>query len=162
MCCVYSHAWLFVTLWIVACQAPLSMGCSRQEYWRGLLCPPPGDLPHSGIEPASPALQVGFLPTEPHMYICVCGLPGGLAVKNTPAMQELQETWVWSLGGEDRLEESTATYSSILIWRISMDKGAWCATVHRITKSQTQLKWLNTQTHIYYTQSHTHKIGVKQ
>ena len=44
---------LFATLWTVACQGPLSMGFSRQEYWSGLPCPPPGDLPHSGMEPAS-------------------------------------------------------------------------------------------------------------
>ena len=52
------------------CSPPalLSMGFSRQEYWSGLPCPPPGDLPHPGIEPASPvspALQVDSLPTEP-------------------------------------------------------------------------------------------------
>ena len=49
----FSRVWLFVTLWTVACQAPLSMGFSRQEYWSGLSCPPPGDLPESGIEPES-------------------------------------------------------------------------------------------------------------
>ena len=43
----FSHVQLFVTLWTVACQAPLSMGVSRQEYWSGLTCPPPGDLPQS-------------------------------------------------------------------------------------------------------------------
>ena len=42
-----------VTPWTVARQAPLSMGFSRQEYWSGLPCPPPGDLPDLGIEPAS-------------------------------------------------------------------------------------------------------------
>ena len=42
---VASHVWLFVTPWTVACQAPLSMGFSRQEYWSRLPCPPPGDLP---------------------------------------------------------------------------------------------------------------------
>ena len=51
---------LFVTLWTVACQAPLSVGFSRQEYWSGLPGPPPGVLPYTGIEPASPALSVGF------------------------------------------------------------------------------------------------------
>ena len=54
-----------LTPWIAAHQAPLSMGFSRQEYWSGLPCPPPGDLPHPGIElvfPASPALPVDFLP----------------------------------------------------------------------------------------------------
>ena len=45
--------------------APLSMGFSRQEYWSGLPCPPPGDLPKSGIKPRSPALQADSLPSEP-------------------------------------------------------------------------------------------------
>ena len=44
------------TPWTVACQAPLSMGFSRQEYWSGLPFPSPGDLPDPGIEPGSPAL----------------------------------------------------------------------------------------------------------
>ena len=48
----------------VALHAPLSMGFSRQEYWSGLLFPSPGDLPKSGIEPWSPALQADPLPTE--------------------------------------------------------------------------------------------------
>ena len=42
------------TPWTVALQAPLSMGFSRQEYWSGLPCPPPRDLPNSGIEPMAP------------------------------------------------------------------------------------------------------------
>ena len=57
---------LFATPWTVACQAPLSMGFSRQEYWSGLLFPP-GDLPHLGVKPvspASPALTSGFFTTE--------------------------------------------------------------------------------------------------
>ena len=44
------HSNLFVTLWTVACQAPLSMQISRKEYWNGLPCPPPGDLPDPVIE----------------------------------------------------------------------------------------------------------------
>ena len=58
---------LSATLWTVACQAPLSMGFSRQEYWSVLPFPSPGDLSDSGIKPASPpspALQVDSLPTE--------------------------------------------------------------------------------------------------
>ena len=46
--------------WTIACQAPLSMKFSRQEYWSGLPCPPPRDLPDPGIEPVSPTLQVDF------------------------------------------------------------------------------------------------------
>ena len=58
-----SRVRLFATPWTVAYQAPPSMGFSRQEYWSGLPFPPPGDLPHPGIEPASfvsPALAGGF------------------------------------------------------------------------------------------------------
>ena len=51
-------------------------------------------------------------------------------VKNLPAMQEMQETWVQSLGWEDSLEEGMAIHSSIFAWRIPMDRGAWWATVH--------------------------------
>ena len=57
-----------MTLWAVACQAPLSVGLSRQEYWSGLPCPPPGDLSDPGMEPmslVSPALTGGFLPLAP-------------------------------------------------------------------------------------------------
>ena len=55
-------------------------------------------------------------------------------VKNSPA---IQETPVQSLGGEDSLEEGMATHSSILAWRIPMDRGAGQATVHGIAKSRT-------------------------
>jgi len=55
-------------------------------------------------------------------------------VKNLPAMQE---TWVRSLDGEDPLAEGMATHSSILAWRIPMDRGAWQATIHRVTKRRT-------------------------
>ena len=53
-----------VTPWTVACQAPLSMGFSRQEYWSGLPFPSPGDLLDPRIEPGFPALQADSLPTE--------------------------------------------------------------------------------------------------
>ena len=53
-----------MTAWTVACQAPLSMGFSRQAYRRGLPCPPAGDLPNPGIEPRSPILQVDSLLSE--------------------------------------------------------------------------------------------------
>ena len=63
----FSHIWLFATLWTIACQAPLSMEFSRHEYWCGLPCPLPGDLPYSGIKPmslTSPALEGRFLTTS--------------------------------------------------------------------------------------------------
>ena len=61
----FSRAQLYVTPRTVARQAPLSMGLSRQEYWSGLLCPSPGDLPDPGIEPRFPTLQADSLPSEP-------------------------------------------------------------------------------------------------
>ena len=62
--------------------------------------------------------------------------PVAQSVKNLPAMRE---NWVWSLGWEDPLEEGMATHSSILVWWIPMDRGAWWATVHGVAESQTQL-----------------------
>ena len=62
----FSRVQLFATPWTVAHQAPLSMGFSRQEYWSGLPCPPPGDLPNTGIKPTSltfPALAGRFFTT---------------------------------------------------------------------------------------------------
>ena len=60
-----SHVRLFTAPWTVAYQASPSMGFSRQEYWSGLPFPSPGDLPHPGIKPKSPALQADALPSEP-------------------------------------------------------------------------------------------------
>ena len=65
VCQWLSHVHLFATPWTVARPAPLSVGFSRREYWSGLPCPPPGDLPTPEIEPWCPALQVGSLPCEP-------------------------------------------------------------------------------------------------
>ena len=79
--CVLSHfscVRLFVTPWTVAHQTPLFLGFSRQEYWSEWPCPPPGDLPDSGIKPTSlmsPALADGFYITratwETHMHLYV-------------------------------------------------------------------------------------------
>ena len=56
----------FATLWTIACQAPLSMGFSKQENWSGLPLPSLGDLPDPGIEPGSPAFQADALTSEPN------------------------------------------------------------------------------------------------
>ena len=65
----------------------------------------------------------------------------------------MQETWVRSLGWEDPLEESMATHSSILAWRIPMDRGAWWATVYGVAESDTTEQLSHTHTH-----THTHTI----
>ena len=73
----FSHIQLLATPWTIACQAPLSIGFSRQEYWSGLTCPPPGNLPNKGIKPASltsPALAGRCFTTSATWedYVCVC------------------------------------------------------------------------------------------
>ena len=73
----FSHVWLFSTLWTEAHQAPLCMGFSRQEYWSGLRCPPPGDLPYPGTEPMSLVWQMDSLTLAPQgnmfsLYIFFC------------------------------------------------------------------------------------------
>ena len=67
----FSCVRLFVTPWTVACQAPLSMGFSRQECWSGLPCPPPGDPPDPRMKPVSPICRRCFtaeLPGKPKIY----------------------------------------------------------------------------------------------
>ena len=77
----FSRVWVFVTLWIVVCQIPLSMRFSRQEYWHGLPFPSPGDLPDPGIKPAhlvSPALAGMFFTTSTtwetliYLFLYIC------------------------------------------------------------------------------------------
>ena len=72
-----SHIWLFATPWTVAHQPPLSMGISRQDYWSGLPCPPPGDLPNPGFKPTPPALQVDSLPLS-HQRSPILLIPGAI------------------------------------------------------------------------------------
>ena len=90
MCSSLSCVWLFVTPWTIAHQAPLSMAFSRQEYWSGLPCPPPGDLPYPGIESRSPTLQADSLLSEPPaIAINTCNKTGekaGHQVLNLPLL----------------------------------------------------------------------------
>ena len=78
---------------------------------------------------------------NPLLNIHIKSFSGASAGKNLPAMQETQEMQVWSLDWEDTLVKCTATHSSILAKKNPMDRGAWRAKVHWVTKSQTCLKW---------------------
>ena len=89
-----SYVRLLVTLWTIACQAPLSMGFSRKEYWNGLPCPPPGNLLNPWIEPelpVSPASQGDSLPAEPlrksDIAKCLRGMKSP-SVKNHTALSQ--------------------------------------------------------------------------
>ena len=100
------------TLWTAAHQAPLSIGFSRQEYWIGLPCPPPGDLPDPGIKPessASPALQVDSLPLghgeKPNRVLLVCkDWMGGRAYFSKEKNWK-KKTIIWLKDCEDWAEE---------------------------------------------------------
>ena len=76
-------------------------------------------------------------------WICLSEFfPVAQMVKIRPAMWE---TWVWSLGWEDSLEEGMETHSSILAWRIPVDRGAWHPAVHRVAESDAA-EWLSAHT----------------
>ena len=79
-------------------------------------------------------LSLGFLFFSIDLYFCLFvstilswASPGSSEVTNPLVIQEMQKTWVESLGQEDPLEEGMATHSSVLSWRIPMDRGAWQA-----------------------------------
>ena len=76
--------------------------------------------------------------------------PGGSAGKDTPALEELQETWVWSLCQEDPLQEGMATHASYSCLENAMDRGAWRATVHGVAKSLTPMKQLSMHAWMYF------------
>ena len=90
----FSHVWHFMTLWTVALQAPLCMGFSRQEYWSGLPFPSPGDFPHPGIEPGSPALQADALP-EAMKILNVNAVKICLNPTTSPPFASLPEWPLW-------------------------------------------------------------------
>ena len=97
---------------------------------------------HSGNPTAAPGLvTICIYPRLSGVFL------GGSVVKNLPAMQE---TLLWHMGWEDPLEKGTATYSSILAEYL-VHRGTWQAGAHRIAKSQTWLKQLNTHTHYFQT-----------
>ena len=115
------------TLWTITRWVPLSIGFSRQEYWSGFPCPPPGDLPNPGIESRSPTLQEHSSPSEP---------PG----KSQPAnVGDIRD----GSGRSPRGRQGNPLQDSCL--ENPMDRGAWRFTVHRVTKSQTWLKRLSMQ-----------------
>ena len=71
-----NHVHLFCDPWTVACQAPLSIGFPRQEYWSGSPCPPPGDIPHPGVKLVFLAWQADSLPLSNlgSSWMCVCAV----------------------------------------------------------------------------------------
>ena len=146
-----------MTPWTVACQASLSKRFSRQEYWSGLPCPPPGDLPNPGIEPispVSPALQADSLPAEPptkrssllHLHVSLYMISKENKIlpllydhliisQHIPAVKE---SW-----GRPRFSPWDGKIPWKRAWPLTpisclgnpMDRGAWFVTVHGVAKS---------------------------
>ena len=127
--CALSHRRLFVILWTVAHQAPLSMGFPRQEYWSGLLFPSPGDLPDLGIKPVSPVsptLAGRFFPTAPSKPQPLLNLSGRnvkSASYSTPSPQGCQNIF---------LKNKSESHSSLLYSKYnpdSMVRKSMCLTM---------------------------------
>ena len=93
----FSHVWLCATLWTVAHQAPLSIGFSRQAYWSGSPCSPPGDLSDPGIKPMSPALQVASLPLSHRGSPWACLKPPLGLISDLLRSAHITPSWIYYL-----------------------------------------------------------------
>ena len=125
--CVLSHfsrVQLYATLWTVARQAPLSKALSRQDYWSGLLCPPPGNLPNQGLNPrllCVPALAGRFFTASATWAALVSEylLWIGLAISHqTNSIGKESACNAGDLGSIPGEGNGMAIHSSILAWRI--------------------------------------------
>ena len=148
---------------MIACQAPLSMEFSRQEYWMRLPFPTPGDLPYPRIKPESPAFPAlggRFLttaqPGKPIAYqesikffpslffffffLILVVFWGNSTGKKLSAMQEMQ---IWSLSLADPLKKKMATHFTILAWESPWTEEPNKATVHGALKESAITEQLN-------------------
>ena len=175
---MYVHALLlscvqfFAASWTITCQAPLSMGISRQEYWSELPFPSPGIFPTQGMNLMCPAPQFfTFAPPEYGQWTNTVVIASGEQERDSAMCIHVSilpqglSRWHWIHLGNDNGKEFTCqsrrckfdpwvrkilwrwkmiTHSSILAWKFSWTRGAWWATVHGVIKSWT---WLSTHTH---------------
>ena len=128
---------------LVAYQATPSMGFSRQEYWSGMPCPSPGDLPDPGIQPRSLTLHADSSPSE------------GVIKEPGCKCRRLSDTDLITVLRRS-LEKEMTTHSSIFAWKIPWTEKPW-ATVHEVSKSRAQL---SSHTHSdYYSHHGVHYIS---
>ena len=137
--CVFSPVQFFVTPWIVAHQASLSMRLSRQEYWSGLPLPPPGNLPDPGIEPespASPALADRFFTTEPpgkpHLLSMLCNKssPNSEEAKNIILPCVRKENWKYQMRGTIAHYKSCSYTVSVLERKWTLHQSSQMSLTH--------------------------------
>ena len=102
----------------IASQASLSLGFSRQEYWSGLPFPSPGDLPDSGIEPASPASASRFFPTEPprRSPLACQGCHNKIPQTGKPKQHEYISSQLWRLKVQDQSANRASVFQSFISW----------------------------------------------
>ena len=140
----FSHVRLCVTPWTVAHQSSLSLEFSRQQYWTGLPCPPPVDLPDPRTEPVSlksPALAGGWIPEKTKSTFRQNWVAGNRAVRATKWLS-VKESACWCR--RHRFDPWVGKISQRRKWQPTpysclenpMDWGAWQAAVHGVTESQ--------------------------
>ena len=139
-----NHSWWKKTeeAWEQNAESPHSTPTSTRTYWirTYILTKSPKIPVHTEVwNSQSPSSAVPRL-NQYHLERVFNRTP--LLAQMVKSPTTMQETWVWSLGWEDPLEEGMATHSSVLAWRTPMDREAWWATVHGVAKSRTWLKWL--------------------
>ena len=131
-CLIYfSHAWSYIIY------VPLLTSASKFRIYDHLFSWNARPHEHFHVYCLLLTTIIGIKVYYPHLNV-VCRRTSLVTrmVKNPPAVQE---TWVQSLSWEDPLEEDMTTHSNIFAWRIPMDRGIWCATIHRLPKSRTPL-----------------------
>ena len=138
-----SRVWLFATPWTVAHQAPLFMGILQARIlgWVAMPSSRGSSQPRDWTQVSHTAggFFTSWATGEAQEYWS--GLPILSLVVQVKNPSTMQEIWVQSLGWEDPLGEGMSIHSSILAWRILMDREAWRATVHGVTKSWTRLSY---------------------
>ena len=133
--------------WTVACQAPLSMEISRQEFWSGLPFHSPGDFPNRRIEPMSPALRGRFFTswdtreawvylTSTQFYIQIHLASQGCCKwqRIRLLMQNTQETRVWSLDWKNPWRRKWQSTPVFLAWRIPWTEEPGSPWGHKLNK----------------------------
>ena len=114
--CVFSCVWLFEAQWIIAHQAPLSLGFPRQEYWSRLPFPPSGDLPDPGIQPCQQANSSLLSHQHTHLVDIQIFVEQKSVWRELWAWQIIVFKWgFWSCGGLTH-QISVSKYSDFFYW----------------------------------------------